>query len=169
MNPVKLFRLIRSKNPNDTFKMHIVKTMVNISVKLVNRFIPTVKPSKLNTVMLNTVQQVLVKKALFERDCITKREGKQADNNFVNLLNVGFKTVFYLAETDPYYELWLGEFLKQTQQVRNAQQKKYGEQLTWNIECHPEFKEMLSDVSFQERCFNLKTCGGLQVMDEVSI
>jgi hypothetical protein len=164
-----LLKLLKTRSNGNTIRMYLTKQFINSAVKLAGRFIPEQNPKNTNSLMLSGIQQHLSKLADVEFAEITRREGKPQDRNFQNFISIAFKTAVYLSESDPYYELWLGELLKTIQEKRTTAYKQYAKQIQRSIrEAKKTCDEVLVEASpeFTKRCWNLKTCGGLQLLEE---
>jgi len=147
------------RDPNRSLRMHILKKLINFGVKLVGRSIPQRVPTRPATSLWTRVEHRL------ERVEALKRELKPRDKNLLELLEVVFRAVRYLAEKDPYYQVWLGYFMKRVMIEYGQGFKEYTKILNRQAEEHPEFPQ-LRDPQFQLRAWHLKMCGGLQLIDE---
>jgi len=140
--------------------MHVLKKLINFGVKFVGRSIPQRVPTRPATSLWTRVEHRL------EKVEALKRELKPRDKNLLELFEVVFRAVRYLAEKDPYYQVWLGYFMKRVTVEYEAALGEYMRHLKLLAEKHPQFSEQLSDLRFRLRAFNLKMCGGLQLVDE---
>ncbi len=153
-------------NPADNLKLWFTKSVLNLTVRLCSRFVPkrgVGVPTKSNARILAGMHLNLHNLAEAENALITERKNKRQDRNFLRLIDTVFGVLRYLAETDPYYDLWLGYALKEAAEQREAEFKRYAEQLS-NIQVHG--LEQLTDVAFQRCTFDAKTCGGLLLLKQ---
>ena len=147
------------RDPNRSLRMHILKKLVNFGIHIVSPLFPQRVPTRPATSLLTRIEHHLEMVEAF------KRELKPRDENFLRLLEAMFRMVRYIAETDPYYQLWLGYFMKRVTVEYEGALGEYMRQLKQLGDEHPEFPQ-LKDLRFRLRAFNLKMCGGLQLVDE---
>ena len=147
------------KNPLRSARMWILKKLINFSIRVISPLFPQRVPTRPAACLWTQVERHLKRAAEFQREL------KPRDKNFLRLLNTLFRAVRYLAETDPYYQLWLGYFMKHNMTVYGQGFKDYSRLLNRQAETYPEFPQ-LRDPQFQLRAYHLKLCGGLQLIDE---
>ena len=159
--PFKPFwRLLREwRDPNRSLYMFFLKKLANFCIKIASRFFPQRVPTRPATSLWTRVEHHM------EMMADLKRGLKPRDKNFIEFLEVVFRAVRYLAESDPYYQLWLGYFMKRVTVEYEAALGEYMRQLKRVGDEHPEFPQ-LQKLPFRLRAFNLKMCGGLQLIDE---
>jgi hypothetical protein len=122
----------------------------------------------MNSLILSEALNSLSTMVQKEYELVGTREGKNQDRNFQELIDAIFKAAIYLSETDPYYELWLGELLKQISENRTTHYFTYAQTIMDNVKysAAPECNDLVITQEFTYRAFNLKTCGGLQLLEE---
>jgi hypothetical protein len=97
-------------------KLHIHKTLLNFVVGFLNWLIPDRTPQHSQTQLLENVYRKLLKAYEVEVYCgrfddVPYQTIKALkDRNFLNLLELSRKVLFYLGDTDRYYRQWLGLF-----------------------------------------------------------
>jgi len=147
--------------------MFLMKKVVNFSLIIADRFIPDVPPRHPQTFMFADVEARLTE--ALEIDMEAQREkGIKRDRNFKRLLDVVARATRYLAETDPYYELWLGYLFK-----RMAIEYENGFRDYEKVVIIPtadqlegEERALLDNLRFRVRMWDLKIMGGLRLIDE---
>jgi hypothetical protein len=92
---------------NRELKLHFLKLLVNVPLRLLDRFIPEPDvPRFPQTTMLQNVYRCMVQ--AYRLDCLQGTFGSRPDGNFERLLRVSWKTLARLSEDDRYYRAWLG-------------------------------------------------------------
>jgi hypothetical protein len=110
-------------------KLHIWKTFLNFAVRFLNRLIPDTKPQYPQTQLLENVYGKLLKAYAIEAYCgrfdDVPYQTIEAlkDKNFLNVLELSRKVLFYLGDMDRYYRQWLGLFFLLIQDELNAQKE----------------------------------------------
>lgn len=160
-------------NPQTSATMWIWKKLINFAVIVAERFVPHRKATKLTTQMLDNVGRQLLEAVEDDRLRNPKRHhvnGKivleERDPNFTRLLHFCLSLVRFLAESDPFYQLWLGYFVKHSHLAYENGFQQLKEQLEREGEKHPKYTLTLTNPAFQLRAWNLKLCGGLHIYDE---
>lgn len=107
-------------------KLHIRKTLLNFAVSFLNRLIPDKTPQYPQTQLLENVYKKLM--AAYEVEAYCGRFDDKPyqtiktlkDRNFLNLLELSKKALFYLGDMDRYYRQWLGLFFLLIQDELNT-------------------------------------------------
>jgi len=156
-------------NLGTSIRMYLMKKVINLAVFFANGFIPEVKATKPATQVWGQVERRL-KKAWYVDYYAQKRDGIKRDENFIQLLHVGFKAINYLAENDPYYANWLGYLMKRCYKSYGDSHVIYNLDLFKRLGSDPDFnKYMTSDLTHDpEQSFitDLKLTGGLRLIDD---
>ena len=113
-------------------KLHLRKTLLNLAVRFLNFLVPDKQPKYPQTQLLERVYNELLKAYRVEAYCgrfddvpCQTLEGLK-DRNFLNLLELSRKALFYLGDTDRYYRMWLGLACLKVHDAVDEQQKSMG-------------------------------------------
>lgn len=166
MNPQQFIKFLCSRRqPGNTLKMYLIKQLLNFNVRLASHFIPNTYTSTMNGLIITETESVLLELVTAEFNEITKREGKKQDRNFETLLKTSFKLMRYLSENDPYYNLWLGMFIRELSRFHELYAAMYMQGIVEQAVENPTYLQLVKP-EFQRYCFDLKTCGGLILLQQ---
>jgi len=153
-----LYRLWRDGTPDDNIGMWIRKALLNTGLRLINRVFPDMELKRPQTRMLRNIEQRMTRIAEHERRL------KPRDMNFLRFLRTVFKAAYYLGERDGYYALWIGYFMKHSHEQWVQGYGEHGDLIRKQLDAVGQ--EKLFTPELQERAWNLRLCGGLQLYDE---
>lgn len=92
---------------NREFKLWFLKLVVNLPMRLLDRFLCFPKKAKYpqSKMLLQTYEQMM---KVYRLDCIQGVFGSKPDGNFERMLRVSSKILANISEKDRYYRAWLG-------------------------------------------------------------
>ena len=91
---------------NREFKLWFLKLVVNVPMRLLDRFLSFPKPVyPQSKMLLHTYEQMM---KVYRLDCIQGVFGVKPDGNFERVLRVSSKILMNISERDRYYRAWLG-------------------------------------------------------------
>lgn len=165
MNPKQFIKFLFKNQPGNTVKMHLIKQLLNFNVRLAAHFLPDTQAVNINSQILTETESTLLTLVKAEFKLISEREGKQQDKNLENLLKTGFKLLRYLSESDPYYNLWLGMLIRELSLKHELHTTSYMQGIAEQATENPTYLQLVKP-EFQRYCFDLKTCGGLILLQQ---
>jgi hypothetical protein len=92
---------------NREFKLWFLKLVVNVPMRVLDRFLCFPKKSKYpqTKMLLRTYRQMM---KVYRLDCMQGVFGVKPDGNFERMLRVSSKILVNISEKDRYYRAWLG-------------------------------------------------------------
>jgi hypothetical protein len=131
---------------NREFKLWFLKLVVNVPMRVMDRFLCFPKPRYPQSKMLLRTYGQMMK--VYRLDCMQGVFGVKPDGNFERLLRVSVKVLANVSESDRYYRAWLGlAFVLAKEQYFAQLEKSTPKELVYEIK-----RQWLSDLSFlQER------------------
>jgi len=132
-------------------------------VRVAYRFIPKREARMLNEANFEKIMDHLVEVQRLEIEHDTSK--RRRDDNFLKLLEVLKYVAVYLGEEDPYYDLWIGLFIKTAARVHRETLEGYMANFRGKLMMQG-VAEGYEDLSFKPRAYYLRTCGGLQLIEE---
>ena len=128
---------------NREFKLWFLKLLVNVPMRVLDRFlIFPKKPKYPQTKMLLHTYGQLIK--TYRLDCIQGVFGSKPDGNFECLLRTSTKLLCNLSESDRYYRAWLGlAYVLAKNEYFNQLETTEPTDLVFEIK-----RQWLSDLSF---------------------
>ena len=93
---------------NREFKLWFLKLVVNVPVRILDRFLKFPEPHFPQTIMIMNLQAILHKVYLIE---VNQGVFGVPDGNFERLISVAAKVAANVSEDDRYYRAWFGLFV----------------------------------------------------------
>ena len=127
---------------NREFKLWFLKLVVNVPMRLLDRFLCFPKPMYPQSKMLLHTYEQMVK--VYRLDCMQGVFGTEPDGNFERLLRVSSKILVNISEKDRYYRAWLGlAYVLAMEQYFDQLETTEPKNLVFEIK-----RQWLSDLSF---------------------
>ncbi len=91
-------------------RLKLTKALLNVPVRLLDRFLPEREPSSPQTVIVDRMFERMFRAYRLERaqGVFRERNGALEDGNFLRLLRTSRKLLLAIGEDDRYYREWLG-------------------------------------------------------------
>lgn len=145
-------------------RLFLLKWVINWVVSISLRFIPEHDPVGYGVAMWKYTFNRLENVARIELENDTSN--RRRDENFINLLQLLHRLGSYLGTKDPFYRLWLAFFFKQSQKAWLGCKEDYLPQIRENLkDLGPEYDDFKLDLL--GKAFELRTCGGLHLIEEL--
>jgi len=127
---------------NHEFKLWLLKLIVNVPMRVLDRFLCFPKPVyPQSKMLLHTYEQMM---KVYRLDCIQGVFGSKPDGNFERMLRVSSKILLNISERDRYYRAWLGlAYILAMEEYFDQLEEAEPKDLVFEIK-----RQWLSDLSF---------------------